>query len=759
VPLLFGAALFGSALLLFVLEPMFARMVLPHLGGSAAVWITCLVFYQGLLLLGYLLAHGAQRLPPRRQLALALGLLAAAALLLPLRVPPEWAPTSPLGGLLLLLATRVGLPFLVLAASSPLLQAWFARSGQARASDPYFLYAASNAGSLVGVFLYPLLLERALTLRQQTHAWTAGYLLVALLTVACAWRSLRAVPAPDRELTGPLPRVEPPPTLRRRLRWLALALCPSSLLLGVTSHLSVNVPPVPLLWALPLGLYLLSFVLCFGRRVRVAHRAMLALQPPLLLAAAAIVFLPTQAPSQLLLTVGLHLAAFFVTAMVCHGELAADRPPAERLTAFYLWVALGGFLGGVVNALLAPVLFTRVLEYPIVLALAVALRPARPGPPATWVQVREGVAVAILAASLLGIFRLPSWFAGVLDGSGWGAALVHRLLPSWLPLSELFYGVLLLLATGLAAWGLSRRPLWLAGGAAAMLIASSVAWRDPRPLLLEARSFHGVHRVHANGPYHLLYHGTTLHGVQGTAPGKRREPLSYFHRGGPLGEIFEQRRGRRLEVGVVGLGTGTIAAYLEPGSRVTFFELDGAVVRIARDSGLFSYLAECQGEVRLVLGDARRSLAAATSPRFDLLIVDAFSSDAIPVHLLTREALRVYLSRLAQQGLLLLHISNRYLSLEPVVASLAKDAGLVVRLEDRDRGRRYGAFASAWAALARPGEGLEPLDWKPLAPAGDHLWTDDRASPIALLKWDGKWDWLLPWRWSSEAKWKAWPPR
>ncbi|MHB1225779.1 MAG: spermidine synthase, partial [Gemmatimonadaceae bacterium] len=517
---------------------------------------------------------------------------------------------------------------------------------------------------------------------------------------------------------------------RRRAWWVLLAFAPSSLLLGVTSYLSTDVAVVPLLWVVPLALYLLTFVLVFARRPPVPRELMLRLHPLIFLPLVVAMFVGRGGSVRLMAP--WHLLLFFVTAMVCHGELARLRPAASRLTEFYLWLSVGGVLGGAFNVLLAPLLFDRVLEYPLVLVLACALRPW----PAAW---RDGggrrpllldVALPVaLGAALLGVLRWPG---------------------PWHPLVSSYVVPVVGGVGALACLFFVPRPLRYALGVLALLVAGVAGGAAGRPPMMAARSFFGAYtvRVTSSG-FHELYHGSTLHGVHrvgAAGDGAGREPLSYYGLRGPLGDIVGAARlaGRPLRIGVVGLGTGTVACYTRPGDTIAFYEIDPLVVTIAHDSRLFTYLADCAPDARMVLGDARLSLARDSAALYDVLVLDAFSSDAIPVHLLTREALRVYLARLAPDGVLAVHISNRYLNLRPAVAALAADAGAVAllgenrRLTAEDRARMH--TPSVWVAVARRAGVLAPLDmrsrWQPLeAPAGARVWTDDYSNVLGALVW------------------------
>ncbi|NQT14663.1 MAG: fused MFS/spermidine synthase, partial [Planctomycetes bacterium] len=649
--LVFALTLFTSAMLLFVVQPMFAKMVLPLLGGTPSVWNTCMVFYQAMLLAGYVYAHVTVRLfGPRRQAALHLLVCCLPCVVLPIMVAQNWTPpahSNPVPWLLMLLAASVGLPFFVVSASAPMLQAWFADTNHPAAKDPYFLYAASNLGSMIALLGYPVLIEPGLRLARQTWAWTTGYSLLMLLVTGCAvllWRSSGRGEAvsPNHDLAAGAPSVTAP-TLSMRLRWLVLSFVPSSLLLGVTTHISTDVASVPLLWVVPLALYLLTFVLVFARRTLLPHRWMLRLQPYLVVLLAALFF--QNAATTVGVLLALHLVTFFVTTMICHGELARERPHASRLTEFYIWMSVGGVLGGLFNVVLAPNLFATVLEYPLVIVLACMLRPAAdPGSQtarARWLDFALPATVAAVLAGL--VFALEA--AGVVLAVA-GAAVI-------------------LAPVGLIAFGSEKRPIRFGLSVGAVLVVSLMVSGKENGLLHVERNFYGVVRVRHDRQLNtnVLVHGSTNHGMQSRNPAHSDRPLCYYHPTGPLGEVFTMlaETDAVREIGVIGLGTGSIATYGRPGQRITYYEIDPAVQRIAQDARFFTFLRDQQTELDIVLGDARLTLAAVPNAHYDLLILDAFSSDAIPVHLITREAVRLYLDKLDDRGLLALHISNRYL--------------------------------------------------------------------------------------------------
>lgn len=721
LPLLYAAALLVSALLLFWIQPLFTRMVLPRFGGSPAVWTTASMFFQAMLLAGYFYAHLiTQRLMLRTQLYLHLALVTTVLFALPisLNAASSQLDDQPIVSLLVLLTICLGLPFFVLSATAPLLQKWFSHTGHTEAIDPYFLYSASNVGSMIALLGYPVVIEPALGLAQQSMAWAGGYALLAVLIAICAasaWHQRAAgtaLPAPVRDTAATATHWP------QRMRWMLLALAPSSLLLGVTQHISTEIAAVPLLWLIPLALYVLTFVNVFARRPLIRHSWMHRLQPVLVMLLALVWLLNTY-----FVVFILHLAAFFVTAMMCHGELARTRPDASRLTEFYLWLSLGGALGGAFNAIAAPLLFSSILEYPVAIALACMLRPAQqPAPFAVhWSDI-------VLPLALAGIFALLI-LAGI-------RPFTHGAMAS----------VLYLQVVGLTLYLFHVRPVRFGLGVMVVLIASPIL-HLPERVLERHRSFFGVHSVlqDKSEKFHVLMHGITVHGAQYIAADKRLEPTTYFHRDSPLGQLFfvTDAHHHVKRVGVIGLGVGTTACYRKPGQEWTFFEIDPVVVQLAQDARYFSFLKDCAPDARIVLGDGRLSVQAMPDGHFDLLIIDTFSSDAIPIHMITREALRLYFQKLSANGIAMFHISNQYLDLAPVLANLAADAGfaamvpgprLSLPVEDP-----LAQMESNWIAISRQAQNLAVLEsqegWGPAKARQDaRLWTDDYSNILGALK-------------------------
>jgi len=725
LPILFISAVMSGAFLLFAVEPMFTKMLLPLFGGSPAVWNTALIFYQVTLLAGYAYAHLLRsRLPPLGQVAvhglLAIGVLAV----LPIRVRPFIGDPNamPVVALLGLAVVGVGLPFFVLAANSSLMQAWYARYTRG-ATNPYALFAASNLGSLAALVAYPFLIEPNLGLKLQSNLWGLGYSFFAFQLLGCATLMLRASRGAGtaRSSTVVVDSPAAPVSKTQIVRWLALAALPSSLMLGVTSHLEDAVASMPLLWTLPLALYLATFVIAFGLS-RFAPRERIAGAVPYALVLLAVIA-ATGDRLAIELQVALHLAVFFIVALYCHATLNEERPAGSRLTEFYLWLALGGALGGIFNALIAPQLFSRVLEYPLALVAVAFLLPRR-------ASGRDGIAQrsadlivpALVAAGLVLVAAAPT------------------LLNRWIADDAAAYT-----AAALVAISCMHRPARFALAVAAIFACATFVpvWLGSE--LLTVRDFFGVKHVTRDGPFHTLTHGGTLHGIQNTRYGEERRPLSYYGTAGPLGDIVRSL-GPRLaaaRVAATGLGVGTAACYARPGQRWTFYEIDPQVVEIARNPKYFRYLSACAPHAKIVLGDARLSLAREAPQSAALMILDAYSSDQVPLHLITKEAFDVYLATLAPRGLIAVHISNRYFDLAPVLANIADAEGLVAleRIDDGlVAGRSVpGVNSSDWVVMARNVADLGRLDgdtrWHP-APGSRAvgLWTDDYSSLIRVWR-------------------------
>ena len=737
---LFAITLFGSAVLLFWVQPMFSKRVLPFLGGVPAVWNTCLVFYQVTLLLGYLYVHlTSTRMRVRVQILLHVLLIWSVVFLFAFRfdrVPP--AQPNPILWLLWAFFSSIGLPFFVLSATAPMLQWWLGYSRQAHAQNPYVLYAISNGGSLLALLCYPVVIEPYLRLSTQHQLWAVGYKVMAVLLSVCGglmWRASQTphpVPLPKGEREDdPLilegegqgesdldVRISP----KLRLRWLLCAFIPSSLLMAVTQYITTDIAAVPLFWVIPLCVYLGTFVLVFAHKPLVRHQWMLRAQTYLVLPL--LVFYLGALRTTPWIDFPLHLAAFFVFAMVCHGELSNSKPSPQHLTEFYVWMSVGGCLGGLFTALIAPLIFNTMLEYPLMIVLACVIRPMQqaklPRTQMRWLLVGLLAAFILFPIGLATQDRETMLRLGLVSlilFTGFGGALGFQVL---------------------------KTPKRVMLGLGSFLLAGMFVLNTHQQVMLRKRNFFGTLKV-VESPQEqlrLFYHGTTLHGAQSLALDHRHEPLTYFHREGPVGQLFhtlEQQPPRSMAI--FGLGVGTLAAYARPDDKITFYEIDPDVEYIAWE--WFYYLQACPGQLRVRLGDARISLIQAQDHTYNLIIQDAFSSDTIPVHLLTREAFQLYKTKLTADGLLVFNITNRYLNLEPILANLIQDSNMVGLIQ-RDvtvnsKQRDAKKYPSVWVVTAQWEKDLEIFKddtrWKPLQRrAGVKLWTDDYSNILSVLK-------------------------
>ncbi|GAA0770417.1 fused MFS/spermidine synthase [Brevundimonas olei] len=724
-PAAFAVAVFTSASLVFVVQPITTKLVLPLLGGSPSVWNTAMVFFQAALLAGYLYAHLLQRIPSiRLQATIHLSLLAAAALFLPLSITQALGdpdPSAPIGWLLGALALSVGAPFAVLSATAPLLQAWYARvrAGRPDGANPYVLYAASNLGSFLALLAYPALIEPLASLSGQRWGWTVGYGVFAAILVGLLMLMPRAggviQARPTKERSPPIP-------WRRKAVLVLLAAAPSSLMLGVTTHLSTDVASAPFLWVAPLALYLLTFVIAFQTKPWIPLSITLLAQATFTVMIAALVGMTT---GQWLTLLGLHLLGFFFTALMCHQQMAARRPAPDRLTEFYLLLSLGGVLGGAFTALIAPVVFETVLEYPLVMVLVCLARPwlgDRPTKRTVWLMT-AGLMLAAFVPLLFEMLRYDPPLRAAFSDFGLTTT------------AQIILGV-----AALCAFLIRDRALMFTAVVAAMTLSAHYIGRGYDWSLTE-RSFFGVMRVAATadpkmgGDIHVLMHGTTLHGAQARNPDFACAPTMYYAQTTPLGQAAEliQARGPGAVIGIVGQGSGAMAAYKRAPDQMSFFEIDPMVDRLSRDPKWFTFISDCaDGPIRTVLGDARLTLNREAPGSYDLLVIDAFSSDAVPTHLLTREAIEGYLKLLKPKGVVVLHLSNRNLDITLPAVAAARELGAAelhqVYIEHPEAALM--AEASTEALVISPtAEGLADFRadgrWRKLAPTEVRPWTDD----------------------------------
>lgn len=723
----FTAAIFLSAALLFAVQPMFTKLVLPYLGGAPSVWSVAIVFFQATLLAGYLYAHLLTRhLPGRQSVVVHVLVMLAATLALPLAIATGWGRPPAAGEaawLLGLFAASIGLPFFALSANAPLLQAWFARTGHPSAKDPYFLYAASNVGSFLALLSYPFLVEPFSRLGEQTKFWSVlFYALIALIALCGVLlvRSRNVVPSAARIGAG-----RSAPDWRDALHWIFLAAVPTGLMIAVTAHISTDIAAAPLLWVIPLALYLLTFVIVFQTKPVLPHRFVLAAQPFFI--AALILTFAMESNANLFVVLAIHVATFFVTALACHGELAQRRPAARHLTAFYLWMSVGGMIGGIAAALIAPHVFNWVAEYPLLIVLAVL---CRPGFVVSEDRPTQLFWLAVLAVAVVG------WIVRYVYGFEFDHTTYVGI-------------VIVLLALSVV---LSEDTSKYAAMIALTLMFMRIYQIDSDDRD-SVRSFFGVHKIYEadGGLYRVLLHGTTIHGAQkirdtaGNPITGRPEPITYYHEKSGIGQaikaVSEAKRGP-IRIAAVGLGTGSIACLTQRGDTLHYYEIDQSVVRISRDERRFTFLSSCAPDASIIMGDARLTLADSPDGSYDIIVVDAFTSDAIPIHLLTREALAMYLKKLDQSGMVVFHISNRHLELASVVAGIAGANQAHIRIHrsediDENEDTTY-KFSTTVAAIARADADFAALTrseyWKVEQPDPKQwVWTDDYSNIIGAL--------------------------
>jgi hypothetical protein len=672
VPLLLSSlTIFLGAFLLFLVEPLFAKLILPWFGGSAAVWATCLVFFQSALLLGYFYADLiTRRLTPAHQSILHIALLLTSLLLLPIAPHSSWRALhggDPAWRILALLTTSIGLPFVLLSATSPLIQAWRARD--ASGSQPYHLFSLSNLASLLALLSFPFLIEPRLTSHQQARLWSGLFVVFAVFCSLAAWMARRGPVWPAEPAADSVDTITRP-SLADKLVWLSLSACGSMLLVSVTNHLTDNVAPVPLLWAIPLALYLLTFTLAFHRRSIYPRELMVGLLA-VTLGSLGYVIHDSSVTESIQVSVPVFCVNLFIGCLFCHGELAKRRPIGKHLTSFYLMISLGGALGAMFVGLLAPHIFSAIYELPLALVLT-----------------------AVLAAVVL-------WPEGWMMRGFWAAAAIAMVV---------------------------------------ILVRNVRSYEKNTTVMV--RSFYGALRVKQlqdwlKQPYRILYNGTIEHGVQFLNPPMSLQPTTYYGPDSGIGLALDRCCRAPKRVGVIGLGAGTLAAYGKPGDSFRFYEINPQVVAIAKTS--FSYLLDTPAKIDIAVGDARLSLESEPVQQFDVLAVDAFSGDAIPVHLLTKEAFSLYLHHLKPDGILAIHTSNTYLDLAPVVQLLANDSGYPARLITNDDNHRKLIDASDWVLVTRSKPFLDDLEDSVFietvtVPPHLRIWTDDYNNLFQILR-------------------------
>ncbi len=780
MPLLFAVTLFVSASLLFMVQPMVGKMILPLLGGSPAVWNACMVFFQALLLLGYLYAHHVStKYSPKRQWALhtIVLLVPVFAMVLAVALSPKHSPiavaeslapsgdTSPFLAVMALMSVAIGIPFFVASTSAPLLQKWFAYTGHPSSSDPYYLYAASNVGSLISLLGYPLFIEPNLTVNEQAWLFAAGFALLFVLIVLCGWAAANPIGVPpiaERQPSGKNAstlEIEPPPSAMRVAKWIVLAFVPSSWMLGVTFYMTTDIASIPLLWVVPLALYLVTFIIAFGR-VPSWFRLVIGNLAPVMILLLVFVKVSGVVSGRPAIALMLHITTFFAVSLMCHYELVRDRPKdVTHLTKFYLMMSVGGVLGGLFNALIAPLIFALAYEYDIVIVVGCLMVPVliervTPTSPELAAFKRKiTLGLNFLLPALTGFFF---WLlVSVVSQREFFSKMVKWIV-AHAPVSDNTVVAILVYAVPvMACFFYVDRPFRFAAAVAVLLGIHTYRDQDTDVVYTE-RTFFGILKVEERGVFTRLVHGTTLHGTQinqyylvrADAPvpfgsfspwdvialegglaawDPRQEPLTYYHRTGPVGAMFRELRTRKngvdakADVAMVGLGTGSASCYALKGQKLDFYEIDIGVKRLVADTDkYFTYVRDARNRgatLDIHMGDARLKLKELADKKYALLLVDAFSSDAIPVHLLTKQAVQLYLERMTDDGILALHISNKYVRLEPVVAKIAEELGLAARVWNDDSESRPGKTASSWVALAKDEKTLGTL----AAPASQQI--------------------------------------
>jgi SAM-dependent methyltransferase len=721
----FAVVLALSAFLIFWIQPLVAKMLLPVLGGTPAVWTTTVLFFQGMLLLGYLYAHANSRLPLKLQGLVHGSLLVLAILALP-PGPAEWSSppsAASAGWVLASLTLYVGLPFAVLSSTAPLLQHWFGSGHGKAAADPYFLYAASNTGSFVALLSFPTVLERYFPVSELAPMWRASFVIAAAGIVVCfglAWH--RAVPGRLQVLS-----IRSPPRASQVLKWLALAFIPSSLMLGVTTHITTDIAAVSLFWTLPLALYLATFVIAFSKYGATAARIARLILPFALFVLIALVFWQNDKP---IFRIPVELCIVTCISMALHSTLYESRPDASLLTSFYLWLALGGFLGGLLNGFIAPLVFRSVLEYPLVLflGLLVAEWPFLLAAYRIWSAARwHGFQWRNLAV-VLTIAVLFAWWAKGEDSPGAASAIVLL--------------VALPLLTASFAFGTMLAGRIIASSLFVIYLGISI-FSVPGQPVHSSRTYFGSFLVYDSREDEVdrrtFVHGTTVHGIQAKDPANALMAQSYYRVVSAVFSDFLRNRPGSASIAVVGLGSGTLACSARAGDSVTFFEIDPEVEHIARQ--YFSYLDQCPGNSEVVIGDARLTLAEQADNRFDILVLDAYSSDGMPVHLITDEAAQIYERVLKPDGLMTFQISNRYVDLKPVIMALTKHRNWSSwELTDDNKAKDPLIIPSTYILATSSASGNRFLSQLGLATpleSSKHseLWTDDYSNLLAILRW------------------------
>ncbi len=720
VPIVFTATIFLSASLLFFVQPLFAKIVLPEIGGAPAVWTTAMLFFQTVLIVGYLYAHVSTRyLPVKVQIILHLAIWAVALFFLPLGIPEGWqydGSGSTALQTLLLFAAGVGVPFALLSANAPLLQSWYARSDGPSADDPYFLYGASNLGSLIALLAFPFVAEPFFGAQDISFGFAAGFFLLGICLLFSGMAARAGRMTTDAVSVG----TADSPSVKEYAFWALLAFVPSSLMLAVTTKISTDLGSIPLVWVIPLSLYLLTFVVGFSKRELIPPK-LLKLAAAASVVVAGMLFTGTGGPHLSLTKSGILIGTFFVIALWAHRALYGARPHGNHLTIFYVTMSIGGALGGLFNSIIGPIVFNAIYEGILTIAVAAVLI-ALPWLDLSIRSVGRGLCVGLIGGGIFAILTLA-------------IGTEHPAITS----------IVLLALTG-AAFVTMRHSLTAASIASISVALTPIAMSEHNNLFKD-RSFFGLHEVVDYTDQRIYRNGTTTHGAQQRSDysARRPTPITYYHQNGPMGQVLTSAAvDAGSSIGIVGQGIGSLACYSQPGQDWHFYEIDKMVDRLARDPSLFTFMSSCAGDAPTHLGDARVVLESQTDMRFDVLIIDAYSSNAVPVHLTTREAVDLYTSRLTENGVLLFHISNRYYDIWRPLSRSAEDLGLVAwrQLYPGDRRNDPTDYASEVVAFTRSSQTPFALDdddrWRRMESDGGIIWTDDRANLLSILRWPGR---------------------
>lgn len=731
--IIFAFTLFTSAFLIFSVQPMVGKMLLPLFGGSPSVWNTAMVFFQAMLLAGYGYAHFAARfLSLKTQAILHLGLLCVFTVVLPLALPPEAIPPEKDGQAywqLGLMLTCVGGPFFILAASAPLFQHWFSCTSHEDAENPYFLYAVSNAGSLIALFSYPIIIEPLLTLTNQTYIWFAGYGILMGLTAMCAWLIRNSIkPAPS--LFTSYDKIEI--GWKYKFIWILLAFIPSSLMLGVTTIITTDITSAPFLWVIPLAIYLMTFIIAFSKKPVISLYMARELSAFALVIAIFVLMLSAFIAIKIPMVIA-HLLAFFLCAQICHSELAESKPPTSNLTEYFLLISFGGVLGGVFSALIAPKLFTIPMEYSLTLAII---------PFIIWAGEKRTPTISKNFNDLKERGRHTKLMTMDVTIVLFALALCigcNLLDNKYIQITAIITIFALLFMI------VQNRPVFSAVSLCALLTFQPALWSSGNRLLTIDRNYFGVLKVQTRDDTNYFYHGTTVHGAQSQKPEWKLRPIAYYSEGGPASNIFSylDRRGGNQKIAGLGLGVGSIVCYGGANRHFDFYEIDSDVVKIAEDPRYFTYLTDCPSPHSIIIGDARRKIANAPDHSYDMIFVDTFSSDNIPVHIITKEALDLYRQKLVPGGIIAVNISNRYLDLRPVLAAISRDLGLAVYFKHHRVQKIQNDISSLYtdsifAVIADKPETIatfvEEDNWEPYGKMVTmEPWTDDYANILSSL--------------------------